>query len=283
MPRHPLIVNFAPTGAIADNTRNPNVPVTRERIVEDVSAAVRLGASIAHLHVRDGNASPSCDPSHFADLFGALRSDPNCSTVILCASTSGRHGQTKEQRAAVLDLPAAVRPDMASLTLGSVNFPSGVSVNALDTIRYLAERMKQQGVKPELEVFDIGMIECAKALISEGLLEPPFYFNLILGNVSGLQAKPDQVEFALRCLPDESIATVGGIGRSQVEATALGTKMADGVRTGLEDNLWAAWDPAKVPASNVGLVTASLQFAAALGRDVAGPLQVRKRLRLNGS
>jgi len=280
MPRQPLIVNFAPTGAVADNTRNPNVPLTRERIVEDVSVAVRLGASIAHLHVRDGHASPSCDPSHFADLFGALRSNPDCSNVILCASTSGRHGQTKEQRASVLDLPAAVRPDMASLTLGSVNFPNGVSVNAPDTIRYLAQRMKQQRVKPELEVFDIGMIEFAKALISEGLLAPPFYFNLILGNASGLQAKPEHVEFALRCLPDESIVTVGGIGRNQVEASALGTMMADGIRTGLEDNIWAAWDPVKVPASNAQLVMASLKFAEALRRDVAEPLQVRKQLRL---
>jgi uncharacterized protein (DUF849 family) len=172
---------------------------------------------------------------------------------------------------------------MASLTLGSVNFPNGVSINALDTIRYLAQRMKQQGVKPELEVFDIGMIECAKALIAEGLLSPPFYFNLILGNVSGLQARPEHVESALRCLPDESIVTMGGIGRSQVEATALGAMMADGVRTGLEDNLWAAWDPVKVPASNIELITASLKFAEALGRDVAEPLQVRKRLRLDGS
>jgi uncharacterized protein (DUF849 family) len=281
MPGQPLIVNFAPTGAIADNTRNPNVPLTRERIVEDVSVAARLGASIAHLHVRDGNASPSCDPAHFADLFSALRSHPDCSAVILCASTSGRHGQTKEQRASVLDLPAAVRPDMASLTLGSVNFPNGVSVNAPETVRYLAQRMKQQGVKPELEVFDIGMIEFAKVLISEGLLAPPFYFNLILGNVSGLRAKPEHVEFALRCLPDESIVSLGGIGRSQVEASALGTTMADGIRTGLEDNLWAAWDPVKVPASNSELVTASVKLAEAIHRDVAEPLQVRKRLRLD--
>jgi len=181
----------------------------------------------------------------------------------------------------VLDLPAAVRPDLASLTLGSVNFPNGVSVNAPDTIRYLAHRMKQQGVKPELEVFDIGMIEFAKALISEGLLAPPFYFNLILGNVSGLQAKPEHVEFALRCFPDESIVSVGGIGRHQVEASALGTMMADGIRTGLEDNLWATWDPVKVPASNVDLVTASLRFAEALRRNVAAPSQVRERLRLD--
>jgi 3-keto-5-aminohexanoate cleavage enzyme len=169
---------------------------------------------------------------------------------------------------------------MASLTLGSVDFPSGVSVNAPDTVRYLAQRMKQQGVKPELEVFDIGMIEFAKALISEDLLAPPFYFNLILGNVSGLQARPEHLEFALRCLPDDSIVSVGGIGRNQMEASALGTMMADGIRTGLEDNLWAAWEPAKVPASNADLIAASLKFAAALSRDVAEPLQVRKRLRL---
>lgn len=277
-----LIVNFAPTGAVADQKKNPAVPTTMHRIIEDVVAARRAGASIAHLHVRSDDASPSCDPDRFGKLFAALRNHPECADLILCASTSGRHGQSPEERAAVLDLPRDVRPEMASLTLGSLNFPSGVSINAPETIRYLAQRMKQRGIKPELEVFDVGMISFAKALINEGLLTPPYYFNIILGNMDGLEASATHLAFALSLLPDQSLVSVGGIGRYQFEATALGMVAADGIRVGLEDNLWAAWEPTKVPASNAGLIDSCLRVANALGRAIAKPLELREQLALNG-
>jgi len=280
MSRPPLIVNFAPTGAIADNTKNPHVPLTQDRIVEDVATAAQLGASIAHLHVRNEDASPSCDPARFAKLVEGLRKQPDCCHLVLCASTSGRHGQSLEQRAAVLDLPVAVRPEMASLTLGSVNFPNGVSVNEPETVRYLACRMKQKGIKPELELFDVSMIEFAHVLISEGLLLPPFYFNLILGNISGLQATAEQLGVAMGCLPAQSIISVGGIGRSQRDANALGIAAADCVRVGLEDNLWASWEPIKKPATNSLLVNRTVRMARTLGRAIADPISVRKQLGL---
>ena len=280
MSRPPLIVNFAPTGAIADNTKNPHVPLTQDRIVEDVATAAQLGASIAHLHIRNEDTSPSSDPARFAKLFEALRKQPDCGHLILCASTSGRHGQTLEQRAAVLDLPVAVRPEMASLTLGSVNFRNSVSVNEPETVRYLACRMKKQGIKPELEVFDVSMIEFAYALISEGLLSPPFYFNFILGNIPGLQASAEQLGAAIDCLPDQSIVSVGGIGRSQRDANALGIAAADCVRVGLEDNLWASWEPVKRPATNSLLVSSTVNMARTLGRSIADPIIARKQLGL---
>jgi 3-keto-5-aminohexanoate cleavage enzyme len=274
-----LIVNLAPTGAVADHIRNPHVPVTLDRIVEDVAAAARLGAAIAHLHVRNEDASPSCDPVRFGALLGALRAHSDCGGLLLCASTSGRHGQTPEERAAVLELPPAIRPDMASLTMGSLNFPGGASVNTPETIRYLARRMQAQGVKPELEIFDLGMIEFARTLIGEGLLTPPYYFNIILGNVGGLQASAQHLGYALSLLPDRSIACLGGIGRSQFQANALGMVAADGIRVGLEDNLWAGWSP-KIPATNTGLLSASRRVATALGRAFATPAEVHERLRL---
>jgi len=172
---------------------------------------------------------------------------------------------------------------MASLTLGSVNFPTTASVNAPDTIRYLAHRMKQQGVKPELEVFDIGMIEFARVLIAEGLLTPPHYFNLILGNVSGLQARPEHLAIALTSLPEHSLLSVGGIGRHQRTATAWGITAADGIRIGLEDNLWVEWEPDKVPASNADLVDTALAISNAMGRAVATAEEVRERLGLRQS
>jgi 3-keto-5-aminohexanoate cleavage enzyme len=270
----PLIINLAPTGAVADQRKNPSVPITADSVVADVAAAAGRGASVAHLHVRDEDGAPSSDPERFADIIGRLRSHPSARDLVLCASTSGRHGQTDEQRAAVLNLPEPVRPDMASLTLGSLNFPSGASVNAPETIRYLASEMDRNGVKPELEVFDAGMIEFARILIAEKLLKPPYYFNIILGNVAGFRADIHHLAFAIGNLPDSSIVSVGGIGRAQRRAVALGLATAHGIRTGLEDNLWADWST-RAPATNSGLVESAAAASASLGRPVATPSQAR--------
>ena len=274
---HPLIINLAPTGAVADHEKNPNVPITLEAVVADVMACADLGASIAHLHVRNPDGTPSCDPGLFAALIERLRDQPAGHELVLCATTSGRHGQTREQRAAVLNLPTGLRPEMASLTLGSLNFVSGASVNAPDTIRFLVDQMNENGVKPELEIFDIGMIEFAKTLIGEGRLTAPYYCNLILGNIGGLPATAQYLGFAMSILPDHSVVSIGGIGRHQAAANALGVAAAHGVRIGLEDNLWADWK-AKTPADNPSLVNALATVARALNREISSPTQTRELL-----
>lgn len=273
----PLIINLAPTGAVSDHRKNPHVPITPEAIVTDVVAAAQTGVSIAHLHVRNDDGTPSCDPRLFAGVIDTLREHRETRNLVLCATTSGRHGQTKEERAEVLKLPMPSRPNMASLTLGSLNFVSGASVNAPDTIRYLVDQMNLNEVKPELEVFDIGMIEFAKTLIVEGRLTPPYYFNLILGNIGALQATVHHLGFAMSILPDHSIISVGGIGRYQASANALGLAGAHGVRVGLEDNLWADW-ATKAPASNRMLVKSISNAAAALNRKISSASETRARL-----
>lgn len=280
MLNHPLIINLAPTGAVADHRKNSSVPITQEAIVSDVIAAARLGVSIVHLHVRRDDGSPSADPKLFAGLIEALREHSETRELILCATTSGRHGQTIEERAAVLTLPKTSRPDTASLTLGSLNFVNGASVNAPDTIRYLVDQMNLNSIKPELEVFDIGMIEFAKTLIVEGRLAPPYYFNIILGNIGALQATIQHLGFAMSILPDHSIVSVGGVGRSQAVANALGLVGAHGVRVGLEDNLWADWTT-KTPANNPSLVKAISDAASALNRKLSGASGTRQLLRLS--
>jgi len=277
MLNHPLIINLAPTGAVADHEKNPNVPITLEAIVADVTACAELGASVAHLHVRNPDGTPSCDPGLFAKLIERLRDRPAGRDLVLCATTSGRHGQTKEQRAAVLNLPTRQRPEMASLTLGSLNFVGGASVNAPDTIRFLVDQMNRNDVKPELEIFDIGMIEFAKTLIGEGRLTAPYYFNLILGNNGGLPATVQYLGFAMSILPDHSVVSIGGIGRHQASAAALGVAAAHGVRIGLEDNLWTD-GIAKTPADNPSLVKALATAARALTREVASSQQTREFL-----
>jgi uncharacterized protein (DUF849 family) len=279
MPHNPLIINLAPTGAVADAAKNPAVPVDNAAIAAVVGECIDAGATICHLHVRDDMAAPSSDPDRFADLIGRIRARKDGAGVILCASTSGRHGQSPEGRAAVLSLPPAVRPDMASLTLGSLNFPSAASVNAPDTIRFLADRMRECAVKPELEIFDIGMIEFARTLIAEGRISPPFYFNLLLGNVGSLACSVQHLGFALSQLPQPAIVSIGGIGRDQAAANALGVIAADGVRVGLEDNLWAAWSP-RLPATNLQGVERVARLAAEVGRSVASVAYTRATLGL---
>lgn len=275
-----LIVNLAPTGAVADAGKNAAVPISADAIVADVRACARLGVAMAHLHVRDEEGRPSCDPQRFRNLIDCIRATPEGRDLVLCVTTSGRHGQTLEQRAAVLELEKPAKPDMASLTLGSLNFATGASVNSPDTVRFLARRMVERGIKPELEVFDLGMIHFAKILIRESLIRPPFYFNLLLGNVAGAQASLNDVAALVNNLPAESIWTLAGIGRSQKPAMGLGCVTAPGVRIGLEDNLWSDVEN-RIPATNPSLVGWLAGLARAYGRPLASTAEVRSMLALN--
>ena len=276
----PLIVNLAPTGAVADAGKNTAVPLSANAIVADVQACARLGAAMIHLHVRDEAGQPSCDSSRFHRLIEDIRATPEGRELVLCVTTSGRHGQTPGQRAAVLDLKPPTKPDMASLTLGSHNFVTGASVNSPDTIRFLAERMLERGIKPELEVFDLGMIHFANRLIDEGLIRPPFYFNLLLGNVAGAQVRLGDVAALVNNLPAESIWSLAGIGRYQKPAMGLGCVLAQGVRIGLEDNLWLDSEK-KIPATNRLLIGWLSELAHAYGRPLASASEVRSLLALN--
>ncbi len=274
----PLIVNTAFTGAVSDKRRNPAVPYTAEEVAEDLRTCMGHGASMGHFHVRGDQGEATNDPDRYAALFDRIRSQPDTASVIAVASTSGRHGQTREERAAVLRLPRDLRPDMASLTLSSLNFPGGASINQPDDIRFLAAEMREHGVRPELEVFDLGMISFAEKLIDEDLIEPPFYFNVIFGNVAGMQATPASIAAVLAQLPDQSVVCFGGIGKVQMPAHLYALAGADGVRTGLEDNIWA--DANRTPATNGGLVAKIEGLASLAGRPVAGTEAVRARLGL---
>ena len=275
----PLIINLAPTGAVSDASKNPNVPITIEAIVADVAQATHAGASIAHLHIRGNDGKPSCNPDKFGELLARLRGLETCAGLILCASTSGRHGQGLEERAAVLKLPAQSRPEMASLTLGDVQFPQGLSANSSADVRFLARTMRDYGVKAELEIFDLGMLTVARELAEEGLIHAPFYFNFILGNSVGLQPELDELARAFALLPPGSLVSLGGIGRKQFYSNALGVLLADGVRVGLEDNLWVEYAPRK-PATNPGLVSGVVEVARTLRRPIASRQEARDLLGL---
>jgi uncharacterized protein (DUF849 family) len=166
---------------------------------------------------------------------------------------------------------------MGSLTLASLNFPQQASINAPDMVRHLAERMRERGIKPELEVFDVGMVNYANYLIDKGVLTPPFYFNILLGNLASAQATPAQLAAILSALPPGSIWCLAGIGRQQLTANTLGLLWGDGVRVGLEDNIW--FDQKRTAlAGNRDLVERVVALAATFDRSVASVHEVRARL-----
>jgi len=272
-----LIINFTPTGMVPTKQMTPHVPVTCDEIIEEVLACAQLGASIVHLHARDESGATTYQKEVYRRIIRGIRArNPE---LILCVSTSGRTFPEFEKRADVLDLDGPDKPDMASLTLGSLNFPRSASVNAPEMIQALAAKMNQRRIKPELEVFDLGMINYAKYLMKKKLLQPPYYFNILLGNVSTAQANLLTIGQMINDLPDHSIWALAGIGDAQRWATSVAIAAGGHVRIGLEDNIY--FDQARTTlATNRMLVQRVVDMAAALDLPIATPAQTRELLQL---
>jgi uncharacterized protein (DUF849 family) len=255
----------------------PHVPLTPKEIIADVQKCGKIGVSMVHLHARDMAGVPTYKKDIFARIISGIKA--NDENMVVIASTSGRTYQEFNQRAEVLDLEGDVKPDMASLTLSSVNFNKIASMNAPDIIIKLAEKMRQKGIKPELEIFDLGMVNYAHYLIKKELIGPPYYFNIILGNNAAAQAKLLHLGLIVSELPEDSYWSVGGVGDRQSAMNAIAAVEGDGVRTGIEDNIWYD-DGRKTLATNYALVKRVAAFATAFGRQIASPSDVRRMLGL---
>ena len=263
----PLIINFTPTGMVPTKAMTPHVPISVSEIVEQVHEACELGITLVHLHARsESTGKPTWEAAVYGRIFEGIRQ--HCPELVLCASLSGRDFNEFEKRSEVLSL----YPDMGSLTLSSLNFPHQASVNAPDMIRQLAEAMLEKGVHPEMEVFDLGMMHYGRYLIQKGWLKPPFYVNIIAGNLAGIQANMSELGMALHLLPPHSYWAIGGIGRQQLPAAALAIASGGGVRIGLEDNIY--WDvDRKHLATNIGLLRRVHQLAELFERKVMQPAE----------
>jgi len=263
----PLIINAALTGIATTRAQTPFVPFTAEEIAADARACVDAGASILHLHARDADGRPAAGVCAYAPVLTAVRE--RCPEAIVCLTTSGRAASSIEERAAVIDLA----PDMASLTLGSHNFHSGPSINPIATIEELAATMRDAGVRPEIEVFDLGMVHLLQRLIARGLVEPPLYVNLMLGFPNGAPADARSLVALVQALPAGTIWAAAGFGAYQRPVAMLAAASGGGVRTGLEDN---PFDDhlTRTPASNRAAVQEVAGLAAALGRPLAAPGEV---------
>jgi uncharacterized protein (DUF849 family) len=270
-------VNAALTGQVLTPERAPHLPVTPEAIAADAEECVAAGATILHLHARDEAGRPDWRPDTYRRVIEAVRE--RCPDAILCVSTSGRDESDIDRRAAVLGLTGDHRPDMASLTLGSFNFHTGPSVNSPDAIRRLASRMAEAGIRPELELFDLGMAHLAHGLLAQGLLVGPLYANLMLGFGNGCPADAKSLVALVDALPGGTTWAAAGLGSYQRTANALAVAMGGHVRTGLEDNPDLD-DVTRAPARNVQLVCRATQLADAVGRPVAACSQARHVLGL---
>ncbi len=272
-----LIINLAPTGMIPTRAITPHVPLTPKEIATDVLRCASVGASIVHLHARDAKGAPTYRKEIYAEIIRNIRKVDKA--LIICVSTSGRDFNEFEKRSDVLDLGGDLKPDMASLTLSSLNFNQMANINSPETIQALAKKMLEKGIKPELEVFDVGMINYAKYLIKKGLLQPPYYFNLLLGNIACAQANLMHLGYMINELPLDSFYSVAGIGNAQLPMNAVSVAYGGGVRVGLEDNIWFDDERTRL-ATNLELVQRVALLAEARGRKVMQPMKLRSLLGL---
>lgn len=255
--------------------RVPHVPITAEAIVADADRCVEAGASVLHLHARDDSGKPTWERSAYAEMIAGIRE--RCPGVVVCVTTSGRTFGEVERRADVLELEGASKPDMASLTLGSLDFRTGASVNAPATVEALAERMLERGIKPELEVFHSGMAAVARTFVECGLVEGPLYANVLLGSPYTARATAADLAHIVETLPPGTVWAAAGIGVYQLPMNALAVFMGGHVRTGLEDNPHLN---GKEPATNAALVRRVVELAEVAGRRPATPAEVREALGL---
>lgn len=277
-PMDDLIVNFAPNGMVPTRDMTPHVPITPAEIAQDVQDAMEYGITMVHLHARNPATG---EPTHRAEMVGEIieRIRSFAPDLIICVSLSGRNVAEFEKRAEPLKLTGSVKPDMGSLTLSSMNFSRTASVNSPATIQDLARLMQERGVLAELEAFDIGMINYAHYLAHKGLIEPPHYFNLLLGNIACAQADLLHLGILIRDLPKRTFWSLTGIGDAQLSMNAVAIACGGGVRVGLEDTLWFDRNRTEL-ARNIDLVRRIHSLAAIVGRRIMKPSRLRELLDL---
>ncbi|MBM4467326.1 MAG: 3-keto-5-aminohexanoate cleavage protein [Chloroflexi bacterium] len=266
-----LIITVAPTGSVPTKAQNPYLPVTPQEIADTAYRCWQIGASIVHVHARDDQGHPTLDPAVFARIYELISG--RCD-IIVQISTGGRAGMDPEARAAAV---RRLHPEMASLTTGSMNFPDRVYENPFSTIEYLARAMKEAGTRPEMEIFEAGMIANAQLLVEQGLATEPLHFNFVLGSHGSLPATPKNLLYLSELIPSDATWTASGLGRWQLPVTALALVMGGHVRVGLEDNLYYRRGEL---ASNEQLVERMVRLADELGRPVATPDEARAILHL---
>jgi 3-keto-5-aminohexanoate cleavage enzyme len=270
----PCIITVAITGSVASKRDNAAVPITVSEQIESTHEAFEAGASLAHCHVRDDAGQPTSDPGRFGRLLEGIRK--HCPGMIVQLSTGGRSGNGRE-RGGMLSL----RPDMASLSTGSCNFPLRVYENSPELIDWLAGEMLSYGVKPEIEAFDLSMIFAAVAMQKSGKIKGPLHVQFVMGVKNAMPVDRRVFEFYIETLNRlvlDATWTGAGIGKDQITLNRWSLELGGHCRTGLEDNV--RLDKATLAPSNAALVRRVVDACAEFGRRPATPAEARTLLAL---
>ena len=267
-----LIITVALTGNVPTKKMNPNLPVTADEIAADVRRCADAGAVLFHVHARDAGEKPTLDISAFKERCRKIRAA--APEVIIQLSTGARAGKDWEARSN----PVRLLPEMASFTTGSNNLPGMIYENSPQFIDFLATVFKETRVKPEIEVFETGMINNALYLMSKGLLEAPLHFQFVLGAPGAMPGTVKNLLFLSESIPSGCTWTVAGIAKAEIPLAAAAVVMGGHVRVGLEDNLYM---PDGALASNPRLVEKVVRIAQEVGRDIASPDEARTLLSMN--
>ncbi len=266
-----LIITAAICGAEVTKEHNPAVPYTVEEIAREAESAYKAGASIIHLHVRTDDGTPTQDKARFKACMDAILE--RCPDVIIQPSTGGAVGMTDEERLQ----PTELGPEMATLDCGTCNFGGDeVFVNTENTIKNFGRLMIERGVKPEVEVFDKGMVDYAIKYAKQGFIKEPMHFDFVLG--VQMAATVRDLSFMVDSIPAGSTWTVAGIGRHEFPLAAVAIAMGGHVRVGFEDNVYI--EKGVLAKSNGELVEKVVRIAKELGREIATPDEAREILGL---
>jgi len=270
----PCIITVAITGSVPKKIDNPTIPITVSEQIESTRMCYDAGASLVHLHVRNEDESPSSDVNKFKELLAGIKE--SCPNMIIQFSTGGR-GRSHEERGQMLYL----KPDMASLATGSVNFPTSIYENPPSLINDLAHSMLNNSIKPEVEIFDLAMLYNAFELVKSGLLIEPVHVQFVFGIRNALPAKKDILKFQInelkKYLP-QSTWTAAGLGKSQLIVNEWSLELGGHCRTGLEDNI--KFDKTRLANGNEELVERLALLSKKFNRPVATPTEAREILGL---
>lgn len=273
----PCIICVAITGSLPQKSDNPAVPITVAEQVESTQEAFEAGASIAHCHVRNDDGTPTSDPEKFARLKEGI--EKHCPGMIVQLSTGGRSG-AGQARGGMLPL----RPDMASLSVGSNNFPTRVYENPPDLVDWLAAEMLKYDVKPEIECFDLSHIVQATRMAADGRLKGPLYIQFVMGVKNAMPADKPIFDFyieTVKRLAPDALWCAAGIGRDQLTLNEWTVAAGGHCRTGMEDNV--RLDRNTIAPSNAALVRRTVELCQKHGRSVATPAQARAMLGLRAA
>lgn len=264
-----LIITAALTGAEVTRAQQPALPITPQEIGLAAAECAAAGASIVHVHARHPDGTPTQDKAVYREIIDEVHK--RCD-VIVQISTGGAVGMTPQERLA----PVSLKPEMATLSMGSVNFGNDVFLNRPDDIALFAAEMRAHGVKPELEIFDSGMLATARRWLAKGTLPSPAHVDFVMGVPGGMAATPQALLYLLSELPPGCTWTVAGIGPAQLHMATLGILWGGHVRVGFEDNIY--YRKGELALSNAQLVSRVARLSSELGRPVATAQEARQLL-----